>query len=75
MEETLIQNSEKYKNDSKIVLDVVKLIELTEEELELKYISLIKEKFSVDEKNNFFHLIFIKKSFKFYIIFFFMFFT
>jgi hypothetical protein len=50
MEETLIQNSEKYKNDSKIVLDVVKLIELTEEELELKYKSLIKEKFSVDEK-------------------------
>ncbi len=50
MEETLIQNSEKYKNDSKIVLEVVKLIELTEEELELKYKSLIKEKFSVDEK-------------------------
>ena len=50
MEETLIQNSEKYKNDSKIVLDVVKLIELTVEELELKYKSLIKEKFSVDEK-------------------------
>ena len=40
MEETLIQNSEKYKNDSKIVLDVVKLIELTEEEFELELLKI-----------------------------------